>query len=234
MTAPDQPTMNPEDPVDPASETASTAALPPEGRDAAGQVPVDDAPVPPPGPHEAKAGSYYRNVRYVITAAVVVMGCWFLYDGFVKYPAHSERYAELQEQADVAEREGRDSDRVAALEQIKEEGVKDHGDLSILLQKVLGMALPPLGIVLLVRWLHISRGTIRLDENDVLHVPGHPAVPASSVTNIDDGQWERKGISRVNYAVDGTSGSLKLDDFVYERAPIDAIHDRLVHLHKGA
>ena len=86
-------------------------------------------------------------------------------------------------------------------------------------------------LLALVRWLYISRGTIRLDGSDTLHAPGHPAVPVSTITEINDDLWERKGISYISYeGAEGTAGEIKLDDFVYERKPIDQIHDRLRHL----
>lgn len=226
--------MNDNDPVDPSSETAAEAPLPPEVRDATDAPPVEDAPVPPPGPHEAKGGSYFRNVRYVIFLAILGMGGWFMYDGFVGYPTERDEYRRLTTEAQQLRDAARDADAAAIDEQVVEQGLKDHSDLSILLQKVLGFTLPPIGLVLLVRWLYISRGVVRLDENDVLHAPGHPPVAMSDVKEIDDRQWERKGISHIGYSVDGSEGSVKLDDFVYERAPIDAIHDRLVHLKKDA
>lgn len=186
--------------------------------------------VPPAGPHEAKAGSYYRNVRYVITLALIGMGCWFLYDGFVKYPEENRLFEELTQQAEEADMVGDEATRVAAQERIQDEGLEPHSETDIMLQRGLGMLLPPLGLVLLVRWLYISRGRIYLDENDVLEMPGHPAVSPGNITEIDDGNWDRKGISRIVYDVEGTTGTAKLDDFVYDRKPVDAIHDRLVYL----
>ncbi|MEM7809774.1 MAG: hypothetical protein AAF561_16815 [Planctomycetota bacterium] len=238
MSAPDSPSMNDNDPVDPSSETAAVAPLSPEARDASDAPPVEDAPVPPPGPHEARGGSYFRNVRYVIFLAILGMGGWFMYDGFVKWPNENTVYERLKAEVDLADDEGRDTDRKDAMDEMVALGIdgpdKPHSDLSILLQKVLGFTLPPIGLVLLIRWLYISRGVVRLDENDVLHAPGHPPVAMDDVKEIDDRQWERKGISHIGYSVDGSEGSVKLDDFVYERAPIDAIHDRLVHLKKDA
>jgi hypothetical protein len=205
---------------------ADAAPPPPERR---GESETEATPpVPPPGPHEAKAGSYFRNVRYVIAAALIGMGCWFLYDGFVTYPADNVKAEKLQDDLARAGLAGDEEERARLADEVAD--AKTHSDADILLQRVLGFALPPIGIILLVRWLHMSRGRVRLDADDVLHAPGHPPVPASAVTEIDDRGWDRKGISLVRYEVDKTPGVVKLDDFVYDRAPIDAIHDRLVHL----
>lgn len=232
-TEPMEPT-DPTDPTppagdDPAHETRVEEALAPEERQASDRA---VAPPPPPsGPFEAKAGSYFRNVRYVIAAAIVLMGAYFAYDGWVGYPDDNANFQRLQQLADEAQERGETAKRAEFLDQQRD--YKEHSDFDILLQKLLGVTLPPLGIALLVRWLYISRGRIRLDEGDVLHLPGHPPIPASSVTKVDDRLWDRKGISRISYRADGRDGTAKLDDFVYERKPIDAIHDRLLYLSAG-
>lgn len=189
------------------------------------------APPPPPGPYAARAASYYRNVRYVITAAMIAMGCWFLYDGFVKYPAENREYARLQAEIEEANDLGDSAEAAQLLEQQK--GLSEHSDLDLAIQKILGFTLPPLALLLLWRWLYISRGEVRLDADDTLHVPGHPPVPASAIEEIDDSLWDRKGIAHVYYTDNGTEGRVKLDDFVYDRKPVDQIHDRLVYLKSG-
>ncbi len=184
---------------------------------------------PPPGPHVARAGRYFRNVRYIIFLAAFGAGLWFLYDGFVGYPFERGEYRRLQAEIEDAQLRGESIDELAKAQRVYD----DHSDADILLQKILGFALPPLALLMLIRWLYISRGTIRMDEHDTLHVPGHPPIPASAVKEMDDALWDRKGISYVEYrGTGGDSEFAKLDDFVYERAPIDAIHDRLAYLVK--
>ena len=197
------------------------------------QTPTDDSPPadapPPPGPHAARAGSYYRNVRYVIFALILGLGLYFLYDGFVGYPAENAEYDRVQAELADATAYGETDRKIELAEELR--GLDNHSDEDIFLQKLLGFLLPPVAILLLARWLRISRGEIRLDEDDTLHAPGHPPIPADRITAIDDGRWDRKGISHVAYDLaDGRAGSVKLDDFVYDRGPVDRIHDRLVHL----
>lgn len=68
---------------------------------------------------------------------------------------------------------------------------------------------------------------------DTLYVPGHPPIAISEITEIDNTLWERKGIAHVKYmTAAGKSGTFKLDDFVYERKPIDAIYDRIMAYHQ--
>lgn len=189
----------------------------------------DEIEAAPPGPYAARAGSYFRNVRYVIVLALLVVGGWFLYDGFVKWPAEQAKYRELAEGIKQANAIGDSSMAADLTEQQKQYDAHEGWDIPS--NRVLGFLLPPVGIILLIYWLRMSRGEIRLDETDVLHIPGHPQVKADEVTEIDDELWDRKGISYIKYATaGGETGTVKLDDFVYERGPVDKIHDRLAYL----
>ena len=179
------------------------------------------------GAHVARAGRYFRNVRYVIFVAAIGLGAYFLYDGFVSWPHQRAEYQRLEAAIVEAQNRGASIDALRA----EQAQYKEHSETDILLQKILGFTVIPLSILLLIRWLYISRGEVRMDAMDTLHAPGHPPVPASAVTGIDDRLWDRKGIAYVDYQRSGgESGRLKLDDFVYERQPIDAIHDRLSYL----
>ena len=150
----------------------------------------------------ARAGRYYRNTRYLFVLGMVLMGAYFAYDGWVGYPRERAKH-----------------------QQDPKTGVP-HTDMDILLQKVLGCTLPPLGLIFLGWTLHNSRGAYRLG-GDVLSVPGHPDVPMDAVRALDKSLWDRKGIAFVDYEVAGRQGTLKLDDFVYDRPPTDQIVERI-------
>jgi hypothetical protein len=150
----------------------------------------------------ARPARYYRITRYVVVLMFLAMGGWFLYDGFIGYPAENE----------------------AARAQGHRE---PHSDLDLALQKALGTTLPPIGIAMLVWALYNSRGSYRL-SGSTLHVPGHPPVELDQIRRIDKNLWDRKGIAFIDYErPDGTESRLKLDDFVYEREPTDAIFERI-------
>ncbi len=164
----------------------------------------------------AKPGQYYRNTRYVMSVLTILMGFWFGYDGFVRWPAEHEKVTQLTAQLAAHE------DPVVRTEL---KSLSDHTDTDIELQRVLAFALPPLGICLLVWALYNSRGEYRLAE-DTLFVPSHPPVPLASVKELDQSHWDRKGIARLTYElIDGRKGVLKLDDFVYDRHPTDKIYE---------
>ena len=192
--------------------------------------PAAGFPYPPEtGPFSAKAGSYYRNVRYVIAAALVLGGLWFLYDGFVAYPEEHANHMRVLGELEDAQARNDQGLVVTKTEELKKYD-KHPFYSSILPQRIIGFVLPPLGLFLLWYWLKKSRGEYMLDRADVLHAPGHPDVPASAVTGIDDDRWAKKGISVVRYDHNGEAGEITLDDFVYEAEPVHRIHDRLVHV----
>jgi hypothetical protein len=169
----------------------------------------DAASVPPPGDIVARAGRYYRNTRYILTAALVIYGLWNIRDGYFNWPADNERYRQYAAQHGL------------------DPNAKPHSDADVLINRILGIVLPP-GSILLLAWaLRNSRGEIRL-SNDVLSVPGHPPVPLMNVEAIDKQRWDRKGIALVSYRLDsGKFGKIKLDDFVYDRPPVDRIFERI-------
>ncbi|GEM_PF-1853900 len=177
----------------------------------------------PTAPIVARAGRYYRNARYLMFVIIVSMGAWFMYDGFVAYPASNVRYNQLRaELADLEKKpDSPEEKKLSVTFALKD--MSYHEEFSILLQKILGFTLPPVGIGLLVYWLRKSRGEIRL-ENGVLSIPGSPAVSLSSIDELDKELWDRKGIVTAYYTLDdNTTGKFILDDFIYQAHPIRAI-----------
>jgi hypothetical protein len=146
----------------------------------------------------ARAGRYYRNMRYVFVAGMLVMAAWFGYDGWVRYPREQALHVQ--------------NPRAGA----------PHSNVDIQLQRVLASLLPPAALLFLGWTLYNTRGAYQL-HGEVLSVPGHPDVPLDAVRAIDKSKWDRKGILYVEYDVNGQQGTLKLDDFLYEREPTDKI-----------
>ena len=177
----------------------------------------------PTAPIVARAGRYYRNARYLMFAIIVIMGAWFMYDGFVAYPASNRHYDELAKQLGEMEKDSKRDEATYLSVTLQLKSMSRHDEFSIFLQKLLGFTLPPVGIGLLVYWLRKSRGEVRL-ESGVLHVPDMPAIPLSAIDEIDKELWDRKGVLTVYYTLeDDSTGKFILDDFVYQAHPIRAI-----------
>ena len=180
----------------------------------------------PPPTIVARYGRYYRNTRYLIAVMCIGWGLYSLYDGFVRYPRENE--AAVRKEVDRVETAS--GLRVTSEErrEIAAKTTLPHPGWDVPFNQWAGMLLPPLGIALLAWMLYNSRGEYRL-EGHTLHVPGHPPVPLDNVRKIDKRLWERKGIALIEYEdpASGKRKQFKLDDFVYEREPTDAIFDRV-------
>ncbi|MGD1276606.1 MAG: hypothetical protein ABR964_05210 [Tepidisphaeraceae bacterium] len=158
------------------------------------------------GPIVAHGGRYYRATRYIMASILVIYGLLSIRDGFYRYPHWSDLYPNEKE--------------------------KTAWDIG--LNKALGILLPPLALVMLIRMFRKSRGEYRL-EDDVVYIPGHPPVPLGKIQMIHRELWDRKGIALVDYdlsdgrpgAPPGQRGTFRLDDFVYDRPPTDQIFEAI-------
>ncbi|CAN5658055.1 hypothetical protein BH09PLA1_BH09PLA1_21010 [soil metagenome] len=170
----------------------------------------------------ARAGRYYRNTRYLMFAMLLGMGGWFAYDGFVKWPRQNAELAHLQDEQKAATS---DAEKQRLAVEIKE--YEHRNDSSILINKLLGLGLPPLGLALLMWAFHKSRGEYRLSGTK-LSVPGHPTIDLDDIKSVNNDLWDRKGIVWLKYeTANAQSGEIMLDDFIYDRPPTDAIYDRI-------
>jgi hypothetical protein len=163
----------------------------------------------PDGDIVARYDRTYRLKWLTMGVALVFGAMWFLRDGYYTYQAENEKT------------------RQEAIAAGKPPPERVHSDLDIRLQRIIGWSLIPVAVFVLFRTFHTSRGEYRL-SGGTLHVPGHPPVPMDAIRAIDESKWDRKGIAYIDYDVNGTTGRLKLDDYVYQRDPTDQIHDRIL------
>lgn len=167
----------------------------------------------PAGDIIARPSTSYRVKWAVMGLGMLAYGWWSLYDGFHKW----------------------ERDNQQAIEQALAEGRPKpeklpHNDLGILLNRLIGIALQPLGLFVLCWAFYSSRGRYRL-SGGTIEAPGHGAVPLENIREIDKSKWDRKGIAYLRYELPGglASGlrSLKLDDYIYERDPTDRILEHI-------
>src|SRR5690348_10939257 len=102
-------------------------------------VPNDDAEF------IARAGTRYRVNRYLFVALMLIMGLFFVYDGFYNWPAQVTRFEHLP------------PDQQAA-------ATKPHSEFDIRLQKELAIGLLALAPLLLIFFIYRSRGACRLSQ----------------------------------------------------------------------
>jgi hypothetical protein len=179
----------------------------------------------PAGPLVARASTEYRLKRLAIVVMLVGMGAWFAYDGWYNWPRENQRIAQLKSDIEAA-RKANDEPLHRKLT-VEVNSLTAHTDLSLNLQKVLAVSLPPLGLFVLGWALYYSRGAYRLQDNQ-LSVPGHPPIPLDAIRSIDRTDWDRKGIAWINYELpNGITRSACLDDFIYQRKPTDDIFKQI-------
>ncbi len=162
---------------------------------------TEAAPPPVDLPIVAKVSNEFFVRRMLLVALILGMGLYFLRDGYIGWPREN----------------------AAA----KAKGIEKppRSDLDILLQKVLGYTMVPLSLAGLVYYLKIAKQTYHFDGQTLL-VTDCPPVPMSSIRTIDRTKWDRKGIAYLGYELaDGTTGRVKLDDFIFQRPPTDRIFD---------
>lgn len=159
------------------------------------------------------SGAKHYRLRYGIMALMcLALGGWFIYDGFYAWPKQNRQVEEKNIQL---RREGKQEERIP------------HNAKSVMLNKLLGVVLPPVGVALIVLSMYRSRGRYCLD-GQTLHAPGHPPIALDQIRRIDKTRWTRKGIAVVDYeAANGQTRRFVLDDWVYERQPTDQILERI-------
>jgi hypothetical protein len=164
----------------------------------------------------------YRWKHLIVGFAGIALGCWFAYDGWIKWPNTNQRIEQIQKDKDAAQAA---NDNAKVEELAKQLGsLKKHTDLDILIQKVLAFTLPAFGIFWGAWTLYETRGRYRMIGN-TLEVPGHPPITYDNIRRIDKRKWDRKGVAFLHYELGAPPqpGVLKLDDFAYERRATDEI-----------
>lgn len=149
---------------------------------------------------------------------------WFLKDGFLDYPRQRQIFQEYEQFVN----EDRQAEWPAyAQERGWPDGImgppgKNYSDKDILLQKVLGFILLPIGLIFLAGAARTVGRWIGLDDDGVITSWGQK-VPFPAITHINKERWDSKGIAVLFYEVGGVEKRLVLDDWKYDQKATEAI-----------
>lgn len=182
---------------------------------------------------QAKIDKWYVRKVGILAAMFLGISLWFLYDGFVAYPKQKLVFDEFEKfkQSNVPPAKMEERWNQYAKEKnfpLFNDGKpgKNHSDLDIYTQRVLGFILLPLG--LLFAW-----GTVRLvgrwissNEEGLTTSWGQSAL-FSQITLFNKDRWKSKGIAVVYYQADGKKRRLVLDDWKYDRKATQIIVDEV-------
>lgn len=170
----------------------------------------------------------YRNRLLMIALGALLYASWCLYDGLIKYPDQMAAYQAINEVKkdypedwkskwpEVAEDNGWDG--------TKEPDERTQGDITT--QWLQFAIVFPIGMYCLFSVAIWSRRYVGADAN-TLYANGGVEVPFDQITRIDAARWENKGIARVYYTTGSAESNILIDDFKFERAPADAIFNRV-------
>jgi hypothetical protein len=155
----------------------------------------------------ARADFQYRIRVYIFFLMFFGYGLWSLYDGFINWPREN------------AER--------AAMEARGERAPQQHNDMSLMINRGLGILLTGISVPLFVWLMYRSRGEYRL-SGQTLAVPGHRAVSIDQIRKLDMTNFDRKGVAVAEYELpDATTRQITLRDMVYDRGKTDEIVRRI-------
>ena len=106
--------------------------------------------------------------------------------------------------------------------------LKKHTETDLLIQKLLAFTLPAFGIFWGVWTMRETKGQYRM-SGDTFYFPDHPPITYDNIRRIDKRKWDRKGVAFVHYEHGDPPmpGVVKLDDFAYERKPVDEMLERI-------
>lgn len=150
----------------------------------------------------------------ILTAALVAITGWCLYDGLVKYPAINRQLDQQQgveidgEKAPVAvtaESEG----------ELTEEDRKTQGDIAA--QFVMAAICLALAGGFGGRMLWAYSRSIEA-RSDGLKATDGTVIPYDAITGIDKRKWDRKSLAIVHYAMNGRQDSTRIDDWIFDGA----------------
>ena len=161
----------------------------------------------------AKPGKWHRGKLIAVSLLFLGFGIACIRHGFFVYPHENEEFIATQKDPSLP---------------------LPHPGFDVPMNKGFAIILPPLALILIGRALYMSRGQYRL-ANNVLYIPGHPAIPLDTITRLDKRRWDRKGIVEIGYELaDAKPRRCRIDDFYYDRDHTDEIVDRIEAFVKGA
>lgn len=222
--------MNPTDTTPDSAQPATSAP----------EAPTPETPI------IARASRSYRRTRYFVGIVFFATGLLFAWDGWHAWPAKNIEISETEAalaDAEAALDAAQGSEDEAAIRKLEtnirdlETKLEDLGepksDADLLIQKLFFLGLSPGAVLLIVNALYRSRGEIRFDGATIT-LPDHRQIPLSAIQSVDNRRWDKKGIAIFHYEADGgRKAKFVLDDFIYDRPPVDQIHEILTgHLGK--
>jgi hypothetical protein len=207
--------------------------------------PNDGPDAPPAAPTEhAKISPGYRLRIGLMSLMLIGWSAYCYYDAFHGFPKHDERVRRVEPK--LEEFKTRYSDRqwveqwnqqlhepstgvdvppeqhwpsAADAEKLVNKG--EHTQFTYGFNYVMLALSLPFGVLYLIGYFRAAGRWIHMDDAGFTTHTGR-AAPFDKITKLNKERWRNKGIAVVHYAAgDGRDGTLVLDDWKFEREPIE-------------
>jgi len=176
----------------------------------------------------ARISREWRRRMLFLWAMIFGIALWFLWDGYVAWPAEADRYAAYRELFGEEVPAGGDEEspgpevlrewREWTAEQGYPESLpKERTAADLREQRLIGGTLFVLA-VLFAAWIAWSHTRSLRAEGETLIAPSGRRVPVDQVFAVDRRKWDSKGIAYARYEEDGRRRKLALDDHKYAGA----------------
>ena len=90
------------------------------------------------------------------------------------------------------------------------------------------------GLGILAYWFSQLKLTVRMDDDAITTAAG-VRVPFSAIIGVGKKLWDKKGIAKIRYSLDGKEGEFVVDDYKFDTKPsrqiLEEIERRLIASH---
>jgi hypothetical protein len=173
----------------------------------------------------AKISREWRRRMLFLWAMILGIALWFLWDGYLAWPAEAERYAAYRELFGEEVPAGGDEDspgpevqrewREFTAEQGYPDSLpKERTAADLREQRLIGGTLFLLAIFF-ASWIAWNHTRSLRAEGDTVIAPSGRRVPLDQVVAVDRRKWDSKGIAYALYEEAGRRRKLALDDHKY-------------------
>lgn len=166
--------------------------------------------------------------RRMLIMALMLNGfaLWFLYDGYINWPAEAQRFEQLTPIVESMVSSGQELDlkhldknpevvrawkTYAAQHNLPDKLPKERTDSDLAGQRGIGLVLLGIGLTF-VAWVALQHRKSVRAVGDLITGPNGEQVNFSAIVEMDRRKWEKKGIAYAIYEVDGRQKRLCLDD----------------------
>ena len=176
----------------------------------------------------AKISREWRRRMLFLWAMILGIALWFLWDGYVAWPAEAERYAAYRELFGEDVPAGGDEDppgpavqrewRAFTAEQGYPDSLpKERTAADLREQRLIGGTLFVVALCFAV-WIAWNHTRSLRAKGDTVLTPSGRQVSLDRVVGVDRRKWDRKGIAYALYEEEGRRRKLTLDDHKYAGA----------------